>query len=93
MLCAEGMLTESFNPGPNALKMIRPALADEVIGIVAELAGDPGSGYGPLARAALTRREAEELVSHCCGQNGPVAVSGGRDWARFFASTQLTTAA
>lgn len=61
ILTVDGVLTESFYPGPTALKMIGPALRAGVVAAVPRLADDP-AGYGPTAAPVLTRREAESLA-------------------------------
>lgn len=61
VVIAEGVLTESFWPGPQALSALAPRAADEVRRLVPGLRGGPvESAYGPRARPLLDRRALRE---------------------------------
>lgn len=63
VLIAEGARTESFYPGPTALRMLSPRPKDEICALFPALREDPERGYGSHARRVLTKRETEELVA------------------------------
>ncbi len=63
IIMAHGVATESFYPGPNAVRMLTPAQRASLYGVVPALKTDPENGYGPTARKKITRREAEKLVA------------------------------
>jgi len=60
---AEGAWTESFFPGPTALRMLERAQRAEIEALFPGLADDPATGYGVPARRVLTRHETEALVT------------------------------
>jgi len=60
IICAQGVATESFYPGPTALKMLSPQQRREVETALPYLKSNP-SAYGPEARKPLTRGQAEKL--------------------------------
>jgi len=62
VILAEGGRTESFYPGPTALRMISPQARGEIAALFPALGADPRRGYGPHARRVLTRAETETLV-------------------------------
>lgn len=62
IIMAEGAWSESFYPGPTALKMIGPVPRREVETLFPMLRHDPRNGYGPKVRRTLTRAETEKLV-------------------------------
>lgn len=59
---AEGACSETFYPGPTALKMISPGLRREVEELFPALKSDPETGYGAKARRTLDKKETEALV-------------------------------
>lgn len=67
---SEDVATESFYPGPQALKMLSRAQRAEVLMMFPALRGDPEGGYGLKARPVLTRREAQALLALQPGPNG-----------------------
>jgi hypothetical protein len=62
ILRAEGMLTESFYPGPMALRMMSLRQRLAILSLFPALRSDPEGGYGPHCRTVLTRRETEERL-------------------------------
>ena len=62
IIMAHGVATESFYPGPTAVRMLTPAQRASLYAVVPALKDDPENGYGPTARKKITRRQAEELV-------------------------------
>ncbi|SFS12848.1 Hint domain-containing protein [Yoonia litorea] len=62
IITAQGIQTESFYPGPTAVRMLTPAQRASLFAVVPPLKDDPENGYGPTARKKITRREAERLV-------------------------------
>lgn len=62
ILTTAGAASESFRPGPAALKMLGWRQRTEVLRLFPALLKDPENGYGPLARPALTRRQAAETA-------------------------------
>ena len=63
VIMAHGVPTESFYPGPTAIRMLTPAQRASLYAVVPALKDDPENGYGPTARKKITRREAETLVN------------------------------
>ena len=59
---AEGAWSESFYPGPTALKMISPLMRCQVEALLPALRTDPETGYGPKARRVLSRTETVALA-------------------------------
>ena len=57
VIFAEGAPTESFYPGPTALKMMSQAQLGEVLAACPELRRDPEHGFGPMARDSLSLRQ------------------------------------
>lgn len=62
ILRAEGMRTESFYPGPMALRMMSLPQRLAILSLFPALRSDPEDGYGPPCRMALTRRQAADLL-------------------------------
>lgn len=62
VLVAEGALSESFYPGPTALRMILPEHRTAIETLFPGVRENPVSGYGPTARRVLTRAETERLA-------------------------------
>lgn len=58
---SEGLLTESFLPGPQTSKSFEAEIVAEITDIFPELDMATGDGYGPAARPLLKRYEAEAL--------------------------------
>lgn len=63
LLLAGGVASESFYPGPNAIKMLSDAQRDALFALFPALRENPETGYGPTVRRKVTRRQAEHLVS------------------------------
>jgi hypothetical protein len=63
IISAEGVLSESFYPGPVALKIVGPQMRREIERIFPGVQKDPEMNYGTKARLTLSRREAERLVT------------------------------
>jgi hypothetical protein len=61
ILLADGLTTESFFPGPTALKMLRAKQREVIFSLFPGLRECRADGYGPQARSCLTRRKTEEL--------------------------------
>ncbi|MDP3863038.1 MAG: Hint domain-containing protein [Phaeovulum sp.] len=59
---AEGLCSESFYPGPMAMRSLSFRNRIRVMSLYPGLAADPRNGYGPLCRTTLTRRQAVELL-------------------------------
>ncbi|MBV2359826.1 Hint domain-containing protein [Thalassococcus sp. CAU 1522] len=59
ILIANGVAAESFYPGVMALHMLPDAECADLMRTVARLVQNPGRGYGPLAREALSVRDCE----------------------------------
>ena len=76
ILIAENALTESFYPGPTALRMLSPRHRAEVQTIFPRLAEEPDTGYGPPARLTLSKSETEKLVT-TIREGAPKAVTAG----------------
>ena len=62
ILIAHGVETESFYPGPTAVRMLNTGQRASLFAVVPALRDDPENGYGPTARKRITRRQAEQLV-------------------------------
>ena len=60
IVMAEGIPSESFQPGEQALSAMEQATRAEVLALFPELAANP-AGYGSSARMGLTVREAQVL--------------------------------
>lgn len=59
ILLSERLASESFYPGPMALRMLR---IDQRLDIHRKLPGLRDNGYGPTARQCLTRRQTQALA-------------------------------
>lgn len=64
IIYADGAETESFHPGPMALRSLRPEDRRIIRSLFPGIAADGGDGYGPTARPALTVREAKAIAKH-----------------------------
>ena len=62
ILSAHGVESESFYPGPTAVKMLNTGQRASLFAVVPALRDDPENGYGPTARKRITRKQAEQLV-------------------------------
>ena len=58
---SNGLLSESFLPGPQTKHCFEREIVAEICAIFPELDPDTGEGYGPTARPALKRHEARLL--------------------------------
>jgi hypothetical protein len=62
IICAEGLWSESYHPGPATLADQDPETREELFTLFPELAADPAYGYGPIARPEATAQAAALLV-------------------------------
>lgn len=62
ILIAEDAQTESFFPGPTALRMLPESYRTEIQTLFPKLRSDPKNGYGPTARPVLTVAQTRLLV-------------------------------
>jgi hypothetical protein len=62
ILLAHGLTTESFFPGPAALKMLQAKQREVIFSLFPSLKECRADGYWPQARSCLTRRETEKLI-------------------------------
>ncbi|MGP6086093.1 Hint domain-containing protein [Antarctobacter jejuensis] len=58
ILMTEGLPSESFYPGPNALRALAPNLRFELMRLIPGLAAGVAEGYGALARRSFAFRKA-----------------------------------
>ncbi len=58
---ANGLLSESFLPGPQTSSLFEDETLAEIVDVFPELDPETGSGYGPAARRILQRHEATLL--------------------------------
>jgi len=63
VIWAEGLPTESFLPGPQALDQFEQAVLDELFALFPELDPETGLGYAPAARPLLRGYEAQVLLA------------------------------
>lgn len=63
IICAEGLWSESYYPGPTTLAGYDPEVQAELLALFPELATDPVGGYGPLARPEVRAHVAALLVA------------------------------
>lgn len=63
LLLAGGVASESFYPGPNAIKMLSDAQRDALFALFPALRENPETGYGPTVRRKVTRQQAKQIVS------------------------------
>ncbi|MCV6592653.1 MAG: Hint domain-containing protein [Silicimonas sp.] len=63
MIWSDGLLSESFLPGPQTTHCFEPERIAEIRSIFPDLDPRTGAGYGPAARPALKRYEARLLVA------------------------------
>ena len=76
ILTAHGVETESFYPGPTAVRMLNAGQRASLFAVVPELRDDPENGYGPTARKRITRRQAEQLVDAMKAEKKKTVVAG-----------------
>ena len=83
ILKVEGALTESFFPGPMALKMLTSRQRQDVYGHFPDLEANPETGYGQVARRCLSRRETEVFIHrrHKPGKSNAETVGYAHRWA------------
>lgn len=62
MIWSEGLLTESFQPGPQTLPGFDEAVQEELFALFPELDPATGQGYGTAARPSLRSYEARALL-------------------------------
>ncbi|MEM9061115.1 MAG: Hint domain-containing protein [Pseudomonadota bacterium] len=62
IIYAEGAPSESFRPGPVALREFAPEHREQIYAIYRRLRDEPIQGLGPPARKILSRQETEDLV-------------------------------
>ena len=62
IIWSQGLLTESFLPGPNTLSGFDEEIRREIFSIFPELNPQTGRGYGPSARFGLKSYEARALL-------------------------------
>ncbi|WP_102108846.1 Hint domain-containing protein [Oceaniglobus roseus] len=62
ILCGDGVASESFYPGRQALMGLDRPARDEILALFPRLVTDPGA-YGPEAGCALRRHEARALLA------------------------------
>lgn len=72
ILLSEGLPTESFYPGPQALKLLRQNQRDAIFKLFPQLKIDPDSGYGPKAFPCLTVQTAlkNTAMQNCTRADG-----------------------
>lgn len=63
IVVSNGLASESFYPGPTAMKMLSAGQRAEVLAIWPDLGDDPTAAYGPTARRSLTVSETRTLVA------------------------------
>lgn len=63
MILAEGVWSETFYPGPMALRMLRPEYRRAVETLFPLLRRDPEAGYGPRCRKFLSLAQTQALVT------------------------------
>lgn len=67
LVWSNGLLTESFHPGPCTASAFEAGMVAEITGLFPELDLATGRGYGPTARRALRRFEATALARGTAG--------------------------
>lgn len=65
LIYSEGLLTESFLPGPQTMHGFEQDSMTEICALFPELDPGTGSGYGTAARTSLKAFEAQVLKEHC----------------------------
>lgn len=59
---AERLCSESFFPGPIAMRNLSFANRVQILSLYPQLSTNPEGGYGPLCRPSMTKRQAVELL-------------------------------
>ncbi len=70
LVVSNGAMTESFHPGPVALRLLGWRQRAEILRLFPALRHDPQGGYGPLARPALPRRAGAALAQRLASARG-----------------------
>ena len=78
IIMANGAWSETFYPGPMALKMIGPHMRCQLETLLPELRANPDGGFGPTIRPTLRRRQAEMLVAALVRQQMPLSCATRR---------------
>ncbi|MCU0827220.1 MAG: choice-of-anchor L domain-containing protein [Tabrizicola sp.] len=63
IICAEGLWSESYYPGPATMSGHDEAVQQEILSLFPELANNPQGGYGPSARPEARFQEVMLLVA------------------------------
>ncbi|MEM7295910.1 MAG: 2,3,4,5-tetrahydropyridine-2,6-carboxylate N-succinyltransferase, partial [Pseudomonadota bacterium] len=63
LIYSEGLVTESFLPGPTVLSDMERDVLDEITGLFPELDPATGHGYSPAARPLLKSYETQVLFA------------------------------
>jgi hypothetical protein len=63
IICADGVWSESFQPGDTVLRSMNQAQYDEILALFPELGQDDGPIAYPSARVSLKAHEARVLLS------------------------------
>jgi hypothetical protein len=63
IICAEGLWSESYYPGPATLDSFDGATQAEILALFPELVADPACGYGPTARPEASAQAAALLTT------------------------------
>jgi hypothetical protein len=63
LVWSEGLVTESFLPGPQAAEILDRPVLDEIRALFPELDPETWLGYGPAARPTLRGFEAQVLLT------------------------------
>ncbi len=64
VLLSEGLPSESFFPGPTAMRMLAPKQRAEILSHFPRMRSDIGLGYGATVRPALTVGETQKLAKN-----------------------------
>ena len=62
VVLSEGLASESFFPGPTAMRMLQPDQRSEIHQLIPGLKEDGAQAYGPTARPCLTYLETKALA-------------------------------
>jgi hypothetical protein len=63
IICAEGLWSESYHPGPATLADHDDETRSELLSLFPDLRADPAFGYGPIARPEATAQAAALLLA------------------------------
>ncbi len=64
IIWSNGLLTESYHPGPDSMAGFDSAAQAEILGLFPDLDVETGAGYGPTARPSLSATESKVLALH-----------------------------